>query len=461
MAEYEALKKKATDTMRDRGIDKMLAAADGVVVGFSGGADSVMLLMLLSDLLENTKTKLYAAHLNHMIRGEEADGDEAFCRDFAGRRGVAFISERADVPAAARETGCGIEETARDIRYAFFERIADQIGGDVLIATAHNADDNLETVIFNMLRGAGLRGMAGIPSVRGRYIRPIIGLPSADIRACLGEMGAEYRIDSTNADTDYTRNYIRREIVPAMRRVTPNPEEAVGRMSALLRRDAEYMDGEAAKLVCDGTIELSELNGAHTAVASRAVMQAYMLASGGEALAEVNVNDVLALARKGENGSRIALPEKIYAKIAGGILRFVPNEPESKPEQFCFEAKMGENRFPEWGFSVVLGENSTNFQKEQENIYKLSIHKRVRFDKIVGQIYIRSRRAGDTYRYGGITRKVKKLLCDAKIPQSERDTLPVISDDKGILWIPGFPLRDGTAADGEPSLTLTYFKHRH
>lgn len=467
MYDYGIVSSKAVRTMREYGIDDMIAHADAVIVGFSGGADSVLLLSFLKDYLDNTKIKLCAAHLNHLIRGEEAYLDEEFCRNFCIESDVEFVSERVDVPALSEKLGCGIEEAARRARYDFFDRVAKEISehGNVLIATAHNADDNLETVLFNMLRGAGTLGLAGIPPVRdGKYVRPFISVSSCEIRQYLNEHGIGFRVDSTNADTDYTRNYIRQEIIPKLRHVSPNPENTVSRMSAILRADNDFIENEAESIVSNGeaSVAVEVLKSAHIAVASRIVRILYeRTADFSSSLSQTNIADVLKLVSTAANGAKISLPGKIDAVIDGGSLRFVSDESEKTYPPFSRNAVMGENLFEEHGFSVFLTEENENIHKREENIYKLSIHKSFRFDTIKGQVVIRSRKPGDTYTYGGINRKVKKLLCDAHIPQKERDCIPLICDDVGVLWIPGFPPRDGCgvnkAYDGK-ILTVNYSK---
>ena len=215
----------------------------GVILGFSGGADSVFLLCFLSEYRrrEGKDFPIVACHVNHMIRGEEALRDMEFSRDFASALGIEFVSVNCDVPTLAKERGCGLEEAARDARYATFEELNSKSGGSYCIALAHNASDNLETVIFNMMRGAGLNGMCGILPVRGNIVRPLIKISKRDILKALLEAELPYVIDSTNMSVDYTRNYIRHKIVPELSHLNASPEDAVSRLTESLSLDNDYL----------------------------------------------------------------------------------------------------------------------------------------------------------------------------------------------------------------------------
>ena len=193
-----------------------------ILVGFSGGADSTALLHLLKKYAELTGAKLYAAHINHCIRGEEADRDEAFCKSFAQELGVTFFSLRTDVPKIAEQTGESVETAARRVRYEYFDSLMSENNIHIL-ATAHNADDNLETILFNIARGTGLSGLCGIPNIRpcanGVVVRPIINMEKREILNYCEQNSLKFVTDSTNVDTDYTRNKIRAQIIPVMREV--------------------------------------------------------------------------------------------------------------------------------------------------------------------------------------------------------------------------------------------------
>ena len=448
-----------------RSMKDLLAMAGGtpmtsVYVAYSGGADSAALLTLMQEYGARVHIPVTAVHVHHGIRGAEADRDAALCRDFCEGRGIPLVIRRADVPALAKEWSVGIEEAARRVRYGIFdELIAGEDGA--FVATAHSADDNLETVLFHMLRGAGTSGMCGIPALRGRYIRPLLECTAEEIRLFCREEDISFAVDSTNADDAYTRNYIRGQIVPALCRITPTPQKAVGRMCSLLRADAEYLYSEALRVLgecatktCASCAALAPL---HDAVLSRALVILYGNAAGCRGdLTAAHVRDLCDLVRRGQCAD-LSLPASVTARVYNGMVSFLTEADIRQPEEdFVFPLTEGEHRFPEYGFGICFFANEGKNIPFDKNIYKLAICMSLPFDTIQGKAFVRFRRPGDRYRFGGMTRSVKKLLNEAKIPPEKRAVLPVFCDDAGIFWIPGFPVRDGGAA-GEKQMTLVCF----
>ncbi|MBQ9719006.1 MAG: tRNA lysidine(34) synthetase TilS, partial [Clostridia bacterium] len=209
---------KFDDTLERFALADAMRKAGTVIAAYSGGADSSCLLHHLVRWCAGNGVTLAAAHVNHGIRGEDADRDERFCRETCGKLQVPLYVLREDVPALAAQSGRGLEETARSVRYSFFDRVSKELTGSpdaAVVATAHNADDHLETVVFNLLRGSGTRGLSGIDPLRdGRFVRPLICDTGAEIRRWCENHRVPYVTDATNADTDYTRNFIRHNIVP-------------------------------------------------------------------------------------------------------------------------------------------------------------------------------------------------------------------------------------------------------
>ena len=452
----ETIKKHRMDEiMRDRGV---------VIIGYSGGADSSCLLHLMNSWCSENGVKLVAAHINHMIRGDEADSDEAFCRSTCEKLGVPFYSLRADVPALASESGRGIEETAREVRYKFFDSLSEELTGSAdgaVIVTAHNAGDNLETVIFNMLRGAGTHGLCGIDPVRdGRYLRPIIADSGEAIRRWCRENSVEYVTDSTNTDTEYTRNHIRHNIVGEMKKICSDPTRAAYRMTELIRQDEEYLDSVASSHLGEGetAVDRDVLKSLHPAISSRVLRKMYGNAKrGSSTLGEVHVRELLILANSSTTYAKLSLPGKITAKLERNTVCMMLDEGIPDDEEipsgivFTYPSDGGifENSLYKLTFSPTEHNHHQSNRKKDENIYKLSILTTLRFDKIKGVLTVKYREAGDTYRYGGMTRKVKKLLSDKKMGTIERSLLPILCDGEGIVWIPGFPPRDDVKYTGE------------
>ena len=437
------------------GIEAALQGTQSVICAFSGGADSSVLLCWLHSRLYVCKKRLVAAHVNHMIRGEESDADEAFCRRVCEKLGIPLYVEKADVPARAAGSGMGLEECAREVRYAFLLNLSERLGG-AAVATAHSATDNLETVIFHMTRGSGVRGVAGIAPVREIYIRPLLCCYSEEIREYAKESGIEYVTDSTNTDASYARNYIRALVVPALRRLNPRADGAVLRLSAAAREDCEYIEAQAdAALSGREFLSREEARQLHPSVFARVIRKMYRNCTGSASdISDVNIRDCRGLVLSG-CGS-ISLP--------GGCSFFVHKDrvfvdfpaAESEPPEKAELAVPGETVFGDWVITVSDGDPDGG--KLCRNIYNLSIDRNAVFGKINVSLFVRSRRAGDTFLLGCMHKKVKKLMCDRCVPQSERDTLPLICDKDGILAIPKIGVRDGAAASRGGALHIFFEK---
>ena len=447
---------------------RLLKRSGCVITAFSGGADSSCLLRLMDVLAKKLGVAHVAAHVNHMIRGDEADRDEAFCREVCEKLNIQLFVLRRDVPAEAERLGLGLEECARNVRYSFFDDVSEKMTGDkrsAIVATAHNADDNLETVIFNMLRGCGTHGMCGIPPVRDRrYIRPLLYTGGDEIRAWCDACGVAYVVDSTNTDTDYTRNHIRHSIVPEMKKITADPASVVSRMTSLVRRDDEYLESVTGEYLAQGQAEIARttLRDLHPSISSRIIRTMYQNASGKGDITETNVRDALALICGETANASLSMPNRITLKIERNTVSFEREKGDMGPEyngEVVFEYPRDGEIFENEMFRVTFSEEKhtphTANTSNAENIYKLSIRRSFCSDKIVGALKIRYRIHGDAYRFGGMNRKVKKLFSDRKMSESEKRLTPIFTDDCGIVWIPGFPPRDGVELKSGDSSRIT------
>lgn len=224
----------------------MLRHGDAVAVALSGGADSVSLLYALRELEKPLGITLSAVHINHCLRGEESDGDERFCRELCGRLGVPITVYRIDV-LSLRGKHESVEETARRARYDAFSKTLEALGEHSYIATAHNAGDSAETMLINLMRGTGLKGLCGVPPVRGRFVRPLIYCTRAMVEDYLRAIGQDWVTDSTNLSDDYTRNRVRHIIIPEMERINGAFFTAVTRAQDSLREDSDYLNGLALR----------------------------------------------------------------------------------------------------------------------------------------------------------------------------------------------------------------------
>ena len=431
----------------------------GCVLGLSGGADSVLLLLFAQRLSQKEEFPLFALHVEHGIRGDEAERDLDFSRALCLSLGVPFFEHRVCVPTLAAELGEGVEETARRARYEALFDTAKKCGASAVL-TAHHATDHAETVLLNLLRGAGSKGLCGIPTVREEagifVLRPLLPLTREQIEMALAAVGVDYVTDSTNADTAYRRNYVRHELIPRLRTLNPSLERVLFRLSESVKVDADYLDSEA-KRVFDGlcknaSLDASALLSLHSAISYRVLLLLYREAFPKAPYPERVHTDAFfeRLALKGDFS--LSFPSGISLVSEGGKVRFLKEQ-----TTFLLEKKeilYGENQLSDGGILLLLEKGSN---PKNANVYNLSIHRDLSSATIIGGLYVRAKADGDSYRFGGVTHKLKKLFCDAKLTRAEREHTPVLCDGAGILWVPRFGVReDGSIRGEEKNLTLFY-----
>ena len=428
--------------------------SEGTLVGFSGGPDSVLLLHLLVRYRKSVDFPLLAVHVHHGIRGESADRDACFAKEVCKALGVEFLLARVDVPTFAKEERLGTEEAARILRYSSFTDIITGRNDVSTIALGHNATDNLETVIFHLMRGCGTGGLAGIAPVRDNIIRPLISLTKTQILAALAEENIAYVIDETNCDTAYTRNYIRNEILPHLSRISSAPEVSVGRVCRNLICDNDFLEKEALRSysrIVNNVAERSMLEALHPAIFARVIMR--WAKSFESSVAETHIEAL-----------RARLKEKgpFSYSLPNGVLFFADTDKcylekqihkECSKEEYCEKISLD---CPTALLRGVLCVSLGECQNFSPNIYNFSIKANLRSAIIEGELFVRYRREGDAYFYGGITHKLKKLFNDKKLPLRERETLPVLCDAKGIVWVPGFGVRDDGGSE-ENALHAAFF----
>lgn len=441
----------------------LLPPLDGekIVVGFSGGADSVSLLTFLSEDC-GWRDRITALHVNHMIRGDEADRDEAFCRSFCAERGIAFVCERIDIPALCGETS--VEETARAVRYEALARCAEQTGSPY-IALAHTASDNAETVLFHLARGCGVRGACGIPIARSyrerTILRPLLFCTRKDVEAYCAARGLPFVEDSTNNNTDYTRNYVRHEIVPRLERINPDFSEAVTDFCLALSEDEAYLEGETDKafsrLSSPASAEKGFLLSLAPAIRFRVLRR--MTEAAGSDCSRVHFDALEELLFHSTNGARIDLPGKVVAAVEDGFLMLCPEKTyrenaESLPEELPLH--VGENRFSPHSL-LFLSETppkSTDLDRYRKE-YPVFHTKGFSFAGAMPTLTARIPLSSDAYRAGGITRKLSKLK--TALTLAERRIRPVVCAKGTPVWYPGFDRADDCKA--EPSAVwITYFE---
>ena len=448
----EALYRRICDYLRSHGIAEKLT--EGVLLGLSGGADSVFLAAFLYEYRTRSSSAInvHALHVNHMIRGTEADRDEAFSKRVAEQLGFTFESVRIDVPALSKELGTGCEETARNARYQIFADIIRGRSDLSCVATAHNSTDNVETIIFNLARGTGTKGACGIAPIKGNVLRPILPVTKDEIRDLLCEHEIEFMCDSTNDSVEYTRNYIRHEILPRLAHINPKFETSFANFASSLRDDIDFIDSKLET-------ELSRAN-------SERVSREYLLSLSSSALtrflaAFAEFNGAGTLEHSHISAIRALLCEDNFTVSVTGrdfICErgscYFKNKGAVREEELYVPISYGENHIP--GYRAVIHLHDGSFNVSSSNVYKISIQADISSAIINGSLYVRLRREGDAYFYGGMTHKLKKVFNDRDIPPSRRGRIPVICDDSGIVWVPGLGVRDDSQKGNNKRMFISF-----
>ena len=404
-------------TISDYGL---LRGGESVLAALSGGADSVCLTHALCALKDEIGITVSAAHVNHGIRGDEADRDEEFARQFALSLGIKFYSVKLNIPAKAKENGVSEETAGRNARYAFFDDLCRKYGIDK-IATAHNKNDNAETIAMNFIRGSTVKGLSGIPRIRGSIIRPLLDVSRAEIERYCAENKLEYVTDSTNLSCDYTRNKARNILIPLIEReFNSSFTETVTKNAVLAAEDSAYIDktarAEYERIVTDGRAEIKELMSLDAAVRRRVVYCMLSEASGTkDDIGAAYVKSALSLAEK-QSGASADFPHGVRLRNEYGFLVAEKRAEDTNP--FEYTLKSGENYIYE--LNAVATVTAAEKRGRDGAVYLSASED----DKII----IRSRRAGDVFRPSGMTgsKKVKEYFINEKIPRDKRPLVPII-----------------------------------
>jgi len=433
----------------------MLSPGDAVIVALSGGPDSMALLDILLTLKEEYNLKISAAHVNHCIRGDEADRDERFVREYCSKRNMKVFIKRADVPGICRQTGESIEQCARRIRYDFFALV----GNNQTIATAHTLDDSLETAVFNLTRGTGIRGLCGIREQRGSIIRPLIDCSRNEVEAYCEQNGIPFVQDSSNLETVYARNKIRHTVVPALREINPSYLEVHRRCRDILSSEDDYLAGEATALAekarqANG-FDTATLAGGHIAVRRRALTLILKEASGiHPEFAQIErVDNILA------RGGSTEITGGFKVRSRHGLLEF----PAHATQAWRFSITAGEHQVPSGALSVTWVDNGgiCNRRQTQDGVLEYYLDS----GAIIGGMVAGSRQAGDKIRFTGnkITKSLKKLFNEEQIAPEKRGIITIISDSNGPVCVEGFGVAQRCACrpDSNNIIKLTFRRNIH
>lgn len=425
-----------------------------VCVALSGGGDSMALLHWLCGAASANGIKLSAVNVEHGIRGESSRADSAFVKSVCDRMRVPLFSYSADVPSLAKEWGLGVEDAARRVRYCIFLRLLQEDKADV-IATAHHAGDNAESVLFNLFRGSALAGAGGIrdfipaKELAERFIpelaaeaalenkgivRPFLGVSKEKILEYLRERGLAWREDETNSDTAYTRNFLRHEILGRVKERFENAEEAICRFSCMAREDDMYLYSLTDEYYTEGDVCTIDER-APKPLFYRCALRALKHFGVEKDYTQANLDDMYALVQ-GRNGARADLPQGISAAREYGKIAVYRAKRPCFDEEYIFSE--GEFAFGDMLAKVQRGGNIGD-GKTQGRYKNLVIDA----EKLPQNCVLRLRKEGDVFqKFGSGTKKLKEFLIDKKIPKRERDQLPVLVSGKEVYAVFGVEISE-------------------
>lgn len=423
---------------------RMIEAKDKVIVGVSGGADSLCLLFVLQEYARRVPFSIEAVHVEHGIRGKESLEDAAFVERLAEREGIPFHLVSRPVPQLAKRDGLSLEEAGRRARYEAFEEIRKKTGAQK-IAVAHNRNDQAETMLFCMARGSGLFGAGGMSPVRGHIIRPLLDVSRQEIEDYLVRRGEAWRTDSTNADTRYARNSLRHSVLPLLRREVNGAADAhLAALGEELREVQDYLRGELERKL-DGMASCAP-GSARIRIGrflqEPAVMQAYCLreclSRAGCTLKNVqrgHLEAVRGLAYM-QSGSGVALPDGWTARREFDSLVLFQKNPKERREAegFCLQAAVpGVCEVPAGVLEFRV------FPYKNENIFQKIYTKWLDYDKISRNLSVRTRLPGDylIINSQGGRKKLKDYLIEEKVPADLRGRVPLLAAGSEILWVVG------------------------
>lgn len=403
-------------------VKKASVDVETALVGVSGGADSVCLLHALAA----SGLKVVAIHLNHGWRGAESDADEAFVRDLCAILGVEFYSEKLDEDCAKTETA------ARQERYEFFERALEKFNADVLFL-AHNKNDNVETLVYRLIKGTGIDGLCAIPTVRGKFHRPLLEVSREEIETYARENSLPTALDSSNDDIKYARNYIRKEILPKMFELNPHVLDAVENLIKIANNQNEITKAALNNIITPEGIETKEFLKASNALQMSALHE--FLKDDLKNLSYkkiVEIREFVLENSKNSLSKKYSLSSEFFLSIDEREISKIPSN-ETKIELELPLGSVGEYVFEPLNLKLIVEKADKapkNFPKETENSIRANLPS---LDGLV----LRTRREGDIFRPFGMSgkMKLKEFLINKKIPRQKRDSLLLLTKGSEVLWI--------------------------
>ncbi len=439
-----SINEKVLRTIKDY---NLIEKGDQVVVGVSGGPDSMALLYILLNIKKEILFDIYVAHVNHGIRGKAADEDEQFVKNICQELKLPFYSKRVNMNKYAEEHNMTAEEAGRKLRYGFFREILK--GQDkVKIAVAHNKNDQAETLIMRFMRGTGIHGLKGMAYKRENVIRPLLDISREEIENYIEKNEIETRLDKTNLEPVYNRNKIRLELIPYIEEnFNPNIVETLSRTSKLISIDNEFLEQYSLetyiKLVkkSDKTsiiLDREDFNSLHKCIKQRVIRYAIKKIHGSlQGFTKRHIENIVELFSEASTGKTIHLIHGIIAKTSYNNLIIKKGKPLFSNE-FFYELKINDIIYIE---ETNCFFKTKVFPREEYHInYNNRFIKYFDYDKISNGLYIRNRRNGDRFNPIGMegTKKLKDFFIDEKIPKEKRDVIPLVLNGEDIIWVTGY-----------------------
>lgn len=455
---------------------------DLVVVGVSGGADSMAMLHVLNDLSSRLKLRLHVAHLNHQLRGEEAQGDAAFVEAAANSLNLPCTLGSADVPAMIAREKLSTEEAARKARYSFLLKTASHLGADK-VAVAHNADDQAETLLIHLLHGTGSEGLAGMKPATGLVVRPLLGIRRWEIENYCSQSGIAYRSDSTNADVTFIRNRIRHQLIPMLREYNPNIVEALLRTAEIIRVENDYIENEtivAADKVIRKTSNDSDGSGSFivnneaftdldTALQRRLVRHLFRTMAGPEKQLEfAHVERTISFIVSGQTGKTLELPDEVcvtktYSETLFSINSINPPRSNGSSGYGAAKDQVRECALTVPGITDLSAVKAKieakifSVEDVRDKVFTASPSEAyLDWDALEFPLCVGPGKEGETFYPLGSSgrKKLSDFFIDAKVPRDKRKSVPVVNDSKGIVWVAGLRIDDRAKVTDRTSQVL-------
>ncbi len=437
---------KVLETIRKH---KMLEENDNIVLGISGGVDSMALLHILLEIRELYKLKLHLVHVNHGVRGDLALRDQRFVKKVAEDLGLDFYTTNVSMEEYAKDHKITSEEAGRILRYGYFNQVLDSLGGGK-IAVAHNLNDQAETLIMRFLRGTGIDGLCGIDHINGNVIRPILDITREELEDYIRENGIEITEDHTNFQPIYTRNKIRLEIIPYIKEhFNPNIIKTLERTAYLAEIDSKFLEKASENRYNEVvkkeekykiTLGFSKFRPEDPSMKQRIIRRSILnINSDLQGISEAQIATILDLFDQGETGKKVDISNNIEARVSYDDL-IIEKNPTRGIADFQYKLK---NRLVvgEIGYKFTMNIiDGLNFSKKTSTRNT----KYFDYDKVKGDLVIRRRKNGDRFTPFGMrgSKKIKDYLIDEKVPREERDRIPFLVDDENIIWVVGYRISD-------------------